>query len=116
MKTEDDKIKDLFRKHMNEEGNDIPDFGPMWQEVAARRKSKQRFVWRMAASICFLATIGLVVILNLQDHTPDSVIQLASWNEPSKTFMLPPPGSDLILARWTSPTDYLLPENKQHIK
>lgn len=116
MKTEDDKLKDFFKKQMKEEINGVPDFEPMWQEAVTKHKSKQGQVWKIAASIALLATVGLVATRNRQDQKIDNIKQITSWNEPSKS-LIPPPGSDLrVLTRWASPTDFLLPKNKQQIK
>ncbi|MEP7323972.1 MAG: hypothetical protein ABI761_18735 [Saprospiraceae bacterium] len=113
MKTEDDKLNDFFKKQMKEEINGIPDFEQMWQKAMTRRKSKPRLVWKIAASIALLATVGLAVTKNRQDQKADNIKQITSWNEPSKS-LIPPPGSDLmVLSRWASPTNFLLPKNKQ---
>ena len=116
MKTEDDKLKEFFNKQQEEEAGNVPDFESMWKSAGDQHRRRQRYTWRIAASVSLLIAVGLVAILN-RNNKVDNANQIVSWNEPSKSLMLSQPGSDLmVLTRWTSPTDFLLPENAQNIK
>ena len=117
MKTEDEKLKKIFSKNFEQQRIDNPDFELMWEEAVKNNKEKVRLIWRIAASVALLIAVGVVIILNRQNNDADMTMQIASWNEPTKSLMLPQTGEQLTgLTNWTSPTDFLLPANNQHIK
>jgi hypothetical protein len=107
MKTEDEKLREIFNMNLEQQQGAIPDFQPMWEEAARGNR-------KIAASLVLLIAVGVFALLNRQNEVANS-LPIASWNEPTKSLSLQ--GSEVIvLTKWTSPTDFLLPENNQHTK
>lgn len=114
MKTEDEKLREIFNMNLEQQQGAIPDFQPMWEEAARGNRNKKQLVWKIAASLVLLIAVGVFALLNRQNEVANSM-PIASWNEPTKSLSLQ--GSEVIvLTKWTSPTDFLLPENNQHTK
>lgn len=115
MKTEDEKLRGIFNKNLEQQQGTIPDFQLMWEEAARGNRNKKRLIWRIAASLVLLIAVGVFAFLNRQNEVA-SIMPIASWNEPTKGLSMQ--CSDVIvLTKWTSPTDFLLPDNNNgHIK
>ena len=112
MKTEDEKLKEFFAKHINQEQAGSPDFGVMWEKAARGHGNKGHFAWRIAASVALLVTVVAVVMLSRHDQPPDRTIQISTWNEPTRSLALTQTSMQFTpVTRWISPTDFLLPEN-----
>ncbi|MBL7990050.1 MAG: hypothetical protein JNN25_01310 [Candidatus Kapabacteria bacterium] len=120
-KTEDEKLKELFSTYLDRQHTKVPDFSEMWA-IAAHNAAKInarriRTAWAIAASVAICIVIGSYMLLNRQENAPVSEIQVVSWSEPTKSLMVPKSGLETeTLSGWTSPTNFLLPENSQRIK
>jgi hypothetical protein len=116
MKTENERLKEIFAKNLGQR-TDTPDFELMWQTAAEGNKKKRLLVWRIAASVALIITVGTIVIFNRQDSKKDSSIQISSWREPTRILIPSQADPQLTaLSYWTSPTSFLLPKNDQPIK
>src|SRR5664279_366533 len=110
MKTENERLKEIFAKNLGQ-STDTPDFELMWQIAAKGNKKKRLFVWRMAASITLIVTIGTMLIPHRQKSREDTGMPITSWSEPTRILVPSQTGMQLTaLTHWTSPTRFLLPE------
>jgi hypothetical protein len=116
MKSENDRLKEIFAKNLGRRTNS-PDFNSMWQKAAEGSKERGFLAWRVAASLVFIVATTTLAILNRQRTQEYREIQISSWIEPTKGLV--PAQSDVQVSgitHWTSPTSYLLPKNDQLIK
>ena len=120
MNTEDAQLKEMFCRSLESLRASSPDFDLMWESaVAKRRKKSVQLIWRIAASIVLLITVGIGIILtgNRHESQVNTAMQLASWDEPTKSLLVNETETQLTnLARWRSPTDFLLSNNTQRIE
>ena len=110
MKTEDEKLREIFNKNLEQQQGLNPDFQPMWEEAARSKRNKKQWVWKIAASLTLLISVGVFAFLNRQNNEGADTMPIASWNEPTKSLSLQS-SEVIVLTKWTSPTDFLLPEN-----
>ena len=117
MKTEIERIKEIFESNMEALRNSVPDFASMWEEAENISRKKGRFVWKIAASVTLLLIAGAAVVLYQRGpmNQTKSTEQIESWTEPTKGLMGAPPGSSLaVFTKWSSPTTFLLPKQSKY--
>lgn len=115
MKTENEKIKEIFSKNLEPHHDCVPDFKSMWMEAEKGSRKKDRLILKIAASVVLLIAAGAVVILNQRgiEYQANSTMQIEAWAEPTKGLMIAQSGASLtVLTDWSSPTDFLLSQNQ----
>jgi hypothetical protein len=115
MKTENEKIKEIFSKNLEPHHDRVPDFESMWRKAEQGSRKKDRLLLKIAASIALLIATGAIVILNQRgdENQANSMMQIEAWAEPTKGLMIAQSAASLtVLTDWYSPTDFLLPQNQ----
>jgi hypothetical protein len=119
MKTDDEKLKEIFRTHLEHHRSDAPDFQVMWEKAARINARKIRTWWAIAASITLLIIGGGAMLFNRQEQQSiqRDAAPIASWNEPTRNLMVAQTGIEQTdVSSWTSPTDFLLPSERHQMK
>ncbi len=113
MKTDDEKLKEVFNKNLGQ-SKGAPDFDPMWEQAAGQNKKKSFFWLKMAAGVALILTLGTLVIRHRGRDQENRGVPLAAWTEP--TVGLQKDIQVTALSQWSSPTDFLLTGNKNRLK
>ncbi len=119
MKTEKEKMEEIFNNNMEALYKSGPDFDSMWKDAESSARNKGHFTWKIAASVALLFTVGAAVVLYQRGdkNQTSSSVQIESWIEPTKGLIDTRPGSSTaVLTEWSSPTDFLLPQSSQSTK
>src|SRR5450432_116167 len=101
MKTENEQLKEIFRKNLGQVA-DAPGFELMWQRAAKANRKKWILVWRVAAGIALIVSAGTMAIVYRQHSQEYSRIQITSWRAPSEMLIPSQTGAQLTaLTLWT---------------
>ncbi len=115
MKDEDQSIKEFFKNGMNSLNTGIPEFRPMMDKAVEGTSKSTWFSVKIAASVALVIAAGVFLVIRNQKLKPDSY-SLTEWNEPTRDLMTPSSSGSTDLSAWSSPTDFLLPDNSQQSK